>query len=47
MDETFVFIYLLKSIIIIYFLISFIVNSGNILTGGDNKNERERLQREL
>ena len=24
-----------------------IVNNGNILTGGGNKNERERVQREL
>ena len=40
-------IYILKSLIYALLIILFIVNNGNILTGGDNKNERERLQREL
>ena len=39
-------IYIL-SLIYILLIILFIVNNGNILTGGDHKNERERLQREL
>ena len=40
-------IYILKSLIYALLIILFIVNNGNILTGGDNKNERECLQREL
>ena len=39
-------IYIL-SLIYVLLIILFIVNNGNILTGGDHKNERERLQREL
>ena len=31
----------------IIIIILFIVNNGNILTGGDQKNKRERVQREL
>ena len=34
-------------IIIIIIIIIFIVNNGNILTGGDPKNEKENVQREL
>ena len=38
--------YLLDKIYIII-IILFIVNNGNILTGGDPKCERENVQREL
>ena len=46
MDENYS-IYILKSLFYALLITFFIVNNGNILTGGDNKNERERLQREL
>ena len=40
-------IFILKNMVYIIIIILFIVNNGNILTGGDQKNERERVQREL
>ena len=40
-------IFILKNVVCILIIILFIVNNGNILTGGDQKNERERVQREL
>ena len=40
-------IFIIKNIVCILLVILFIVNNGNILTGGDQKNERERVQREL
>ena len=40
-------IFIIKNIVYILLIILFIVNNGNILTGGDQKNERERVQREL
>ena len=40
-------IFILKNVVYILIIILFIVNNGNILTGGDQKNERERVQREL
>ena len=40
-------IFIIKNTIYILLVILFIVNNGNILTGGDQKNERERVQREL
>ena len=40
-------IYLLKNIVCIFIIVFFIVNNGNILKGGGQKNERERIQREL
>ena len=40
-------IFIIKNIVYILFVILFIVNNGNILTGNDQKNERERVQREL
>ena len=40
-------ILIIKNIIYLLVIILFIVNNGNILTGGDHKNERERVQREL
>ena len=40
-------IFIIKNIVYILLVILFIVNNGNILTGGDQKNERERVQREL
>ena len=39
-------IFILKNLVYILIIILFIVNNGNILTGGDQKNERERVQRE-
>ena len=39
--------FIIKNIVYILLVILFIVNNGNILTGGDQKNERERVQREL
>ena len=44
MDFLVNFVYI---IIIIIIIIIFIVNNGNILTGGDPKNEKENVQREL
>ena len=40
-------IFIIKNIVYVLLVILFIVNNGNILTGGDQKNERERVQREL
>ena len=40
-------IFIIKNIVYISLVILFIVNNGNILTGGDQKNERERVQGEL
>ena len=40
-------IFIIKNIVYILLVILFIVNNGNILTGGDQKNERKRVQREL
>ena len=40
-------IFILKNMVYIIIIILFIVNNGNILTGGDQKNEREQVQREL
>ena len=40
-------IFILKNILYAFIIILLIVNNGNILTGGGNKNERERVQREL
>ena len=40
-------IFIIKNIVYILLVILFIVNNGNILTGGDQKNERERVQRKL
>ena len=40
-------IFIIKNIVYILLVILFIVNNGNILTGGDKKNEREHVQREL
>ena len=40
-------IFIIKNIVYILLVILFIVNIGNILTGGNQKNERERVQREL
>ena len=40
-------IFILKSLLYALIIILFIVNNGNILTGGDHKNERECVQREL
>ena len=40
-------IFIIKNIVYILLIILFIVNNGNILTGGDQKNERERVKREL
>ena len=40
-------IFILKNLLYALIIILFIVNNDNILTGGDHKNERERLQREL
>ena len=40
-------IFIIKNIVYILLVILFIVNNGNILTGGDQKSERERVQREL
>ena len=40
-------IFIIKNIVYILLVTLFIVNNGNILTGGDQKNERERVQREL
>ena len=40
-------IFIIKNIIYLLIIILFMVNNGNILTGGDHKNERERVQREL
>ena len=40
-------IFIIKNIVYILLVFLFIVNNGNILTGGDHKNERERVQREL
>ena len=40
-------IFIIKNIVYILLVILFIVNNGNILTGSDQKNERERVQREL
>ena len=40
-------IFIIKNIVYILLVILFIANNGNILTGGDQKNERERIQREL
>ena len=40
-------IFILKNMVYIIIIILFIVNNGNILTGGDQKNKRERVQREL
>ena len=39
--------FIIKNIVYILLVILFIVNNGNILTGGDQKIERERVQREL
>ena len=40
-------IFIIKNIVYILLVTLFIVNNGNILTGNDQKNERERVQREL
>ena len=40
-------IFIIKNIVYILLVILFIVNNGNILTGNNQKNERERVQREL
>ena len=40
-------IFIIKNIVYILLDILFIVYNGNILTGGDQKNEGERIQREL
>ena len=40
-------IFILKNLLYALIIILFIVNNANILTGGDYKNERERVQREL
>ena len=40
-------IFIIKNIIYLLIIILFIVSNGNILTGGDHKNERERVLREL
>ena len=40
-------IFILKNMVYIITIILFIVNNSNILTGGDQKNEREQVQREL
>ena len=40
-------IFIIKNIVYILLVILFIVNNGNILTGGNQKNEREQVQREL
>ena len=40
-------IFILKNLLYALIIILFIVNNGNILTGGDHKNERECVQREL
>ena len=40
-------IFILKSLLYALIIILFIVNNGNILTGGDHENERECVQREL
>ena len=40
-------IFIIKNIVYILLVILFIVNNGNILTGNDQKNEREGVQREL
>ena len=40
-------IFIIKNIVYILLVILFIVNNGNILTGGNQKNERECVQREL
>ena len=40
-------IFIIKNIVYILLVILFIANNGNILTGVDQKNERERVQREL
>ena len=40
-------IFILKSLLYALIIILFIVNNSNILTGGDHKNERECVQREL
>ena len=40
-------IFIIKNIVYILLVNLFIVNNGNILTGNDQKNERERVQREL
>ena len=40
-------IFIIKNIVYILLVILFIVNNGNKLTGGDQKNERVRVQREL
>ena len=40
-------IFILKNILYAFIIILFIVNNCKILTGGDNKNERECVQREL
>ena len=40
-------IFIIKNIVYILLVILFIVNIGNILTGGNQKTERERVQREL
>ena len=37
----------LVNFVYIIIIIIFIVNNGNILTGGDPKNEKENVQREL
>ena len=39
--------FLVNFVYIIIIIIIFIVNNGNILTGGDPKNEKENVQREL
>ena len=39
-------IFIIENIVYILLVILFIINNGNILTGGDQKNERERVQRE-
>ena len=40
-------IFILKNMVYTIIIILFIVNNGNILTGGDQINERERVQTEL
>ena len=40
-------IFILKNLLDALIIILFIVNNGNILTGGDHKIKRERVQREL
>ena len=38
---------IIRNIIYILIIILFTLNNGNILTGGDHKNESEHVQRKL